>query len=196
MEENVSIKESCFEECSSLNTFSIIHTGNITIGKRAFYKCNKLLIIDIDVDSNITIDDKCFYGINASLVHLNGNNIIIRNECFKNCSSINNFQIQFSDIVKIGYNSFEKCKDLKHIIINAGSELTIGDYCFSNSKNIKFVTFDCPDISFGEYCFYNCPKLENISMPSAKDISLYKKSFNLSYINNRGNAKIHHRRHE
>ena len=166
------INDSTFSYCTLLSTVNFSSESKLkTLGVEVFYDCESL--------DNITIPN----GVES-----------FGNRCFKDCKSLSTISIP-DTVSSIGSNSFAKTKiiedgersgddfiyadkwvikvsynitqDLEEITSTTFKDGTIGigEYAFSESQNLKIVTF-APSIKYiGRSAFYHSQSLWKIRIP-------------------------------
>lgn len=161
------INASAFKNCENIE-FAELPEGLITIGKSAFENCVGIQISKMPAIT--TLDDKAFAG----------------------CVSIQNLELDTSNLVTINATAFEGCTGLTSVQIDGGEkkQTTIADGAFATCENLNWVfinniksvgkkVFTNLPISIleinqvdaiGESAFAGCDKLENPVIQNTKTI--------------------------
>lgn len=176
-----------FKDCSSLSSIEIPSTIQ-TIDDTAFYGCTGLKTVKINtrtcghwfagntsvqkvvLDYNVrTIGSNAFAGCSQlSSVSVGRGVSVIEDEAFFGCSSLQQFDIQDTEITRIEARTFEGCESL--VTVNIPTTLvSIGNYAFQNCSNLKTINnFSSSNIeSIGRQAFKECYSLEDFEFPNS-----------------------------
>lgn len=155
--------------CTSLAVFVIDQTIDFTLKKGVFTKCDALKDINIGVSRKLIVVDESLNQSCLSSVTLQGKEITIGKECFKNCDYINKFTILAADTVELGTSAFENCKKFTEITVNAVASLTILDQCFYNDVNLKLINIHASEISIKKLAFSKCALIQFLKIEESID---------------------------
>lgn len=151
----ISISESCFEDCTNLTTVETPLGYIKSIGNKAFYNCQSL--------NNITQMEPVIDYLTGNVIY-NYSGVTIGSEAFKNCTSLFRFPLQ-SEIISLGANAFQGCYYLQEI--NLGSSLTeIPEGAFSSCSSLGSITIPKNCTRIEKNAFYGCSRLRDIFIPS------------------------------
>ena len=133
---------------------------------------NSLKNINIESDSQISFEKGCFIGFNnLEKITLSGVNILIKNNCFKNCSNLTNIELKKAEKILLLSSVFQNCTKLIEINFKFDLELSCGKDCFYGSS-IKKANFQSKLVKLGESYFENhffCKSLiESVILKSEK----------------------------
>ena len=186
-----SIGNYAFSSSSSLTSITIPNSLK-EIGEWAFYNCQKLNHIYLP-ESLTNLGSCAFRNCEKldSIILPNGLNGI-ENYTFENCSSLKHVSIP-SNISFIGNSAFAHCTNLTSIYLNSNAIVsgtkqdegikeifggqvikcilgdnvtTIGNYSFSNCKNLKSITFMGKVETIKQRAFASCNALEKVIVPN------------------------------
>jgi len=107
------------------------------------------------------VGDYMFYETNLTSIKLPATAILIGEEAFCNCKSLE--QVVIGDLVQsIGIRAFGQTA-LQQIDIPASVE-SLGNYCFSNCSSLQSVQLHDGLLSIGKMAFYFCTNLTDITL--------------------------------
>ena len=177
-----SIKESAFNNCSSLRNVNIPNTVT-EIGSNCFKNCTSL--ISVTMPNGIeAIQESTFEGC-SSLANITIPNSITNFgiKSFKNCSSLHEITIP-DGITTIQESTFEGCSSLSNITIPEGVT-EIGLNSFKDCSSLSAIEIPENVTTIAEGAFYNCSSINEITIPNGVTV-IDKDSFrgctNLSEI--------------
>ena len=170
-----SIGSYAFQNCSSL--YKVINNSNLalSIGSSSYGEVAYYAKVIYKGSELTTVDNFQFYTSDDihSLVNYignekeivlpnsyNGENYIIGDCAFSNCSSLTAFNIPES-VTSIGGYAFSKCSNLTAFNIPE-SVTSIGDYAFSNCSSLTAITLPEGVTDIGDYAFKNCTALKKV----------------------------------
>ena len=96
----------------------------------------------------------------------NGNAIITGNTITQAIDLIIPSKIDGHNVVKIGYEAFKECDNLKSVTI-PDSVTSIGNVAFYHCDNLKSVTIPDSVTSIGESAFAFCSSLKSVTIPDS-----------------------------
>ena len=177
----IDIGSRCFEECSSLCTFTI-HPDNpiYSADQNMLLKnCGRLLVCAPGARGHFTVKDSVR---------------IIEDLAFSRCSDL--LEIQLPDQLQyIGAGAFARCSQLKEIRI-PGSCRDVADHCFEACSSLEHVILSEGIQNLGAHCFDGCSALKTLRLPcslqrimeplldqdSPTVLQVYDHSFALDYV--------------
>lgn len=71
----------------------------------------------------------------------------------------------------IGDSAFSNCQNLVNVTFQGNKLTTIPDYCFYNSKNLKYITLPKSIEKIGNYAFQDCTNLGDIGLSSLSSLN-------------------------
>ena len=165
-----------FSDCTGLTSITI--PSSVTnIGNYVFQYCEKLTEINAEEDNSAySSDDGVLLNKTQTMLKncpegKNGEYIIpktvteIRDNAFKNCSSLTNVMIANS-VKSIGESAFENCSSLTSITIPNGVT-SVGYNAFYECKNLISVTIPNSVTTIGDFTFSDCSSLSNVAIPDS-----------------------------
>ena len=178
------IPDSCFYECSSLESITLPSTIK-QIGYNAFYSCSALTSINIPEGVTV-IPDWCFIGCTSlenitlpstikqireyafryccvlTSIDIPEGVTVIPDRCFYECSRLESITLP-STIKQIEKTAFRYCSALTSIDIPEGVTV-IPARCFYGCKKLNSVTLPTTIKMIKDYAFSDCNKLKTISI--------------------------------
>ena len=173
---DVTIGDSCFYNCQSLDKLVFSYISNLTLGSNVFDMCSKIEKINIEILDKLKIKTSCFVGSVIKDAYFQAESVEIENDAFKNNASINLFRITANEI-KLANNVYENCLKLKIIELNAASKLELGESCFSGDTNLESFKLNGDLITIKKLCFYNCNKLNSIDLQKSNQVIFGESAF-------------------
>ncbi|GEM_PF-499408 len=152
-----------------------IPEGVTTLNQGAFYNCDALKSVAIPstverIGSTSSWDTGVFENCDAlEKVTMKTGKIeaMIGYETFKECNSLTSIVIP-GNYNRIYNSAFSDCASLTAVTIQKGlfdyADQQIGNYAFSNCKNLKTVSVTSSLEKIGEYAFKGCGNLTNIRL--------------------------------
>lgn len=163
--DNIIFNGNIVNNCSSLKKISIISNHPILISKDSFYHCESLINVIFKTQSILEITQENFCFAHAEFIQLEGQQIIIGDNCFtSNLSNNTDF-----DIV-----SHEKSP---LISIKSNSEVLIGKNCFNGLVIIDSIEINSKAIIIKNNCFNKCESLRIIKLISETTLNILNGSF-------------------
>ena len=183
----VRIRDSTFEDCSSLTSVTISDSvtyigdsafkgcGNLTsitipnsvtsIGSSAFDGCSSLTSVTIP-DSVTSIGSSAFEGCsNLTSLTIPDSVTSIGDSAFGRCSSLTSVTIPNS-VTSIGSSAFEGCSSLTSLTI-PDSVTSIGDSAFGRCSSLTSLTIPDSVTSIGDEAFSCCHRLKSVTIPDS-----------------------------
>ena len=152
------IRDYTFKDCISLKEIDLSKVNRI--GKYSFSDCNSLK--EVTLKDNVILDNGSFFECRG-LETVNGMKLVksVPDYAFTRCLKLSN--IDLSNIVKFGYQSFAYCSSLVEAnILNA---LEFDQEVFRGCSNLKSV--NAPKLQSIIYnTFHSCTSLENVNIPN------------------------------
>ena len=169
------IGNEAFYGCSNLK--AVINLSNLTFSKGSSdygyvaYYANK--VINTHGDDVVgdfvfsTVDDKhtlvAYFGDATDVTlpgNYNGENYVIGNDAFSNCSGLTSITIPNS-VTSIGDYAFDDCTGLTSVTI-PNSVTSIGSSAFNGCTGLTSVVIPNSVTSIGNGAFYNCSELKEV----------------------------------
>lgn len=168
------IGEEAFFNCENLTNL-VIPDSVVRIRSCAFVNCDQLTGIVIP-DSVMDIEDSILCGCSrlSTIVVAEGNkfydsregcNAIIEtatNTLVQGCA----FTVVPDTVEVIGYNAFNTCDNLEHMVI-PNSVTKISEYAFFYCINLKTLVLSDSVEEIGESAFYGCESMDSIEIPQS-----------------------------
>lgn len=164
----IEIRANAFSECSSLISFDLPEKTNY-IGNSAFFHCVKL--IKINLTSTEVLEDSAFSSCSSlQKADLSSALQIIPPELFLKCIALHDVVIPQS-VIKIGSSAFNSCESLKSITIPS-SVAIIGPSAFKFCSNVISVNFEKGSklTEISETTFALCYSLQLCEIPATIQI--------------------------
>lgn len=136
-----SIGRSAFENCSSVDGFTIPQTVD-TIGAYAFFNCKGVLNVNCDIPDASYFNGP-FAGSRFSLINIGNGVTSIGEAVFRNCSSVVGITLP-ETIANIGISAFEGCSKLTNITCFAVVPPVIHESTFEN-KTYNYANLFIPE---------------------------------------------------
>lgn len=103
----ITINDNCFDNCSSLNSFTVKNSNEVYLGKCAFTHCKKLVNLCIKDASSFKAGVSCFENAEMlSSVQIESKNIFLDENCFKKCKKMNQIACNVADNIEYIKNAF------------------------------------------------------------------------------------------
>ncbi|KAK8892734.1 hypothetical protein M9Y10_029975 [Tritrichomonas musculus] len=174
----------CFQNCSTLKKLILNLKKDICLPKEFLDGCKSLSTLQVTTLESIDIPKGSMNGLEKlQNVKLSGKKVIIDDDCFNNCDSLNKIEIIESEYIKICNNGFKNCNkfEIIELICKNNSENTpkiqLEEHCFKNAKSLKDITFTGGETSIRNNCLKDCISLDKISFVKAGKIAFSKEQF-------------------
>lgn len=190
----------CFQNCSTLKNLILNLKKDICLSKEFLDGCKSLSTLQVTTLESIDIPKGSMNGLEKlQNVKLSGKKVIINDDCFNNCDSLNKIEIVESEYIKICSNGFKNCTkfEIIELICKNNSENTpkiqLEEHCFKNATSLKDITFTGGETSIKNNCLKDCISLDKIAFIKAGKITFSKEQFMncpLSNINIESNSSV------
>lgn len=170
------IKPHAFENCRSLESFTILNASLLSIGDYAFSGCTKLSSFTLPKYLG-AIGNSAFRGCTA-LTELDLSSASLKSigeSAFRDCTSIVSLKINrdsswSSSSVSVAASAFEGCTALREVELNGSGRVSFGGSAtFRNCVNLKTFATNKP-YSMVANMFTGCTSLESVPLGNGTEI--------------------------
>lgn len=180
----VTISNNCFNDCNSLNSFTINYISSISIGSQQFTNCTNLKTISVtfpEYNSNLELKDfelanDCFKGAdNLDIFEICAKKLTISIKLL-NTSSISSLTIKYAIDDEISPGTINDSQNLKEVSITSKS-LIVNENCFNGNHSLQSVFSNCSNIYFYSNCFNNIDNCNSIRFNNADFLTFESDDF-------------------
>ena len=166
-----------------------INNKDTKIGDYAFANCDALVTVNLPENNNIIIGNSAFRNTEALVSITNINNVKSFGEYAFSKSKIKEiiigdnvevgigaFFLSSIEKVTIGENTvllgsaFERCLNLKEVIISGIGNVTISEWCFAYDAQLGLIDLSKTTDTIGKYAFYGCESITKADLTNVKVI--------------------------
>ncbi|KAK8848325.1 hypothetical protein M9Y10_019388 [Tritrichomonas musculus] len=176
--ELIELGDNLINDCSLLSFIDIDSNSDLTILSDTFQSCSSLTKILLVSKYKITLFNNSFSELsNLSSIEINGQDVIVENECIKNCPSLSSFVIKNASMISIGSNQFVGCQKLENLYLSSSSKISLAKNCLSEFCYIKKIGIDSDEVFIDNECFCGCSSLISIEIKKPKLITISENAF-------------------
>ncbi|KAK8885614.1 hypothetical protein M9Y10_041064 [Tritrichomonas musculus] len=163
-----------FNKAKKLSSIEL-KSRNVSIDEQAFKGCCNLEKIVFDDETNIILGFECFAHTKIKSFNINAKLLLIGSSSFKNCSSLQSFNVPNATTINIFENAFFGCENIKYFNIDKSNEIFLDNFCLNDLYSIELQT---SIFRIKENALSNCSRLTLFNVKCDNDIVINRNTFN------------------
>ena len=175
---NITVDDSCFSCCSSLNSILFLNSEQVNLGSKTFEYCNNIMSFELEELNEFHAGPNCFSNLTSlNKVQITSKKVTIDDSCFSCCSSLKSFTLLKAHQIDLGEKILEYCNNITYLDLDASVEFYARPNCFSNLHLLNMVQITGEKVTIDDFCFANCSLLHSFSIMKAKQSFLKEHVF-------------------